>query len=67
MTRIDFHSNVADKLHYACRLIRKARSNSKVVVYHHDLTVLRHLDEACGPSVRPIFYRMSWPMTHWHQ
>lgn len=47
MTRIDFHSNVADKLHYACRLIRKARAaNSKVVIYHHDLTVLRHLDEA---------------------
>ena len=47
MTRIDFHSNVADKLHYACRLIRKARAaNSQVVVYHDDLAVLRHLDEA---------------------
>jgi DNA polymerase-3 subunit chi len=24
MTRIDFHTNIADKLHYACRLARKA-------------------------------------------
>lgn len=26
MTRIDFHSNVADKLNYACRLVRKAHA-----------------------------------------
>lgn len=26
MTRIDFHSNVAEKIHYACRLVRKARA-----------------------------------------
>lgn len=28
MTRIDFHSNVADKIRYTCRLIRKARSQA---------------------------------------
>ena len=33
MTRIDFHSNVPDKIGYACRLIRKARTaNCQVVV-----------------------------------
>lgn len=33
MTRIDFHSNVPDKFHYACRLVRKARAaNSKIVL-----------------------------------
>ncbi|MCX7218374.1 MAG: DNA polymerase III subunit chi, partial [Burkholderiales bacterium] len=26
MTRIDFHSNVADKISYTCRLIRKAHA-----------------------------------------
>lgn len=26
MTRIDFHSNVPEKIHYACRLVRKARA-----------------------------------------
>ncbi|MES2932160.1 MAG: DNA polymerase III subunit chi [Pseudomonadota bacterium] len=28
MTRIDFHSNVPDKIAYACRLVRKARARS---------------------------------------
>ena len=47
MTRIDFHSNVADKLNYACRLIRKAHAaNCKMVVYHHDRTYLQRLDQA---------------------
>jgi len=47
MTKIDFHSNVADKLHYAYRLIRKAyAANCKMTVYHHDMHFLRQLDEA---------------------
>ena len=29
MTRIDFHSNVADKIRYTCRLVRKARNQAK--------------------------------------
>jgi DNA polymerase-3 subunit chi len=33
MTRIDFHTNIADKLGYACRLARKAyASRAKVVL-----------------------------------
>ncbi len=47
MTRIDFHSNVADKLNYVCRLIRKAHAaNCKMVVYHHDRAYLQRLNEA---------------------
>lgn len=45
--RIDFHSNVADKINYTCRLIRKARAaNCKMVVYHRDAAQLQRLDEA---------------------
>lgn len=47
MTRIDFHSNVADKIGYACRLVRKARAaNFQVVLYADDHAQLRLLDEA---------------------
>ena len=46
-TRIDFHSNVADKLNYACRLIRKARAaNCKVIVYHPVQQELQRIDAA---------------------
>ncbi|MBC3862620.1 DNA polymerase III subunit chi [Undibacterium jejuense] len=46
-TRIDFHSNVADKLNYTCRLIRKARAaNCKIVVFHPDRQVLQSIDTA---------------------
>lgn len=47
MTRIDFHSNVPDKVAYACRLTRKARAaNCKVVIYSTDRQILAALDEA---------------------
>jgi DNA polymerase-3 subunit chi len=47
MTRIDFHSNVPDKIAYACRLVRKARSqNLQVVMLAADAEQLRRLDEA---------------------
>ncbi|WP_295755959.1 DNA polymerase III subunit chi [Undibacterium sp.] len=47
MTRIDFHSNVADKISYTCRLIRKAHAaNCKVVVFDDDQVQLSKLDEA---------------------
>ena len=46
MTRIDFHSNVPDKLAYACRLVRKARSqNLRVVMMAADAAQLQRLDE----------------------
>lgn len=45
--RIDFHSNVADKFHYACRLIRKAHAaDCRMVVFHHDRPYLQRLNEA---------------------
>lgn len=47
MTRIDFHSDVPDKVAYACRLVRKARAaNCNVVVLTTDGRQLSALDEA---------------------
>lgn len=47
MTRIDFHTNVPDKIAYACRLVRKARSaRHKVVLMTDDETQLAELDAA---------------------
>lgn len=47
MTRIDFHSNVPDKIAYACRLTRKARAaNCQVVLLANDRQVLTALDQA---------------------
>lgn len=47
MTRIDFHSKVPDKIGYACRLVRKARSaDMKVVMFAADGAQLAALDEA---------------------
>ena len=38
MTRIDFHTNIPDKLSYACRLARKAYgARAKVVVLTESL------------------------------
>jgi DNA polymerase-3 subunit chi len=46
MTRIDFHSNVPDKIAYACRLTRKARSaDCKIVILAKDAQQLAVLDE----------------------
>ena len=47
MTRIDFHSNVPDKISYACRLVRKARAaNCHIVLLAQDRNDLASLDEA---------------------
>jgi DNA polymerase III subunit chi len=47
MTQIDFHTDIPDKLHYTCRLIRKARQKDvKIVVYHDDANALQELDQA---------------------
>lgn len=47
MTRIDFYSNVPDKLAYACRLVRKARAaDCSVVLLTRDRNELARLDEA---------------------
>lgn len=47
MTRIDFYSNVPDKILYACRLVRKARAaNCRLVLFAQDQTQLAKIDEA---------------------
>lgn len=47
MTRIDFHTNIADKLSYACRLTRKAYgAGAKLVLLTEDAAHAARLDEA---------------------
>lgn len=47
MTRIDFHSNVPDKIVYACRLTRKARAaDFRVVLLAGNRQDLMTLDQA---------------------
>lgn len=47
MSRVDFHSNVPDKLAYACRLARKAyMAGNKVVVLAQDSAQLDALNSA---------------------
>jgi len=46
MTRIDFHFNAPDKLHYACRIVRKAHAAGQpVVVYCSDTERLHQFDQ----------------------
>ncbi|MES2261917.1 MAG: DNA polymerase III subunit chi [Pseudomonadota bacterium] len=47
MTRIDFHSNVPDKIAYACRLVRKAyAARNRIVLLADDAAQLAELDAA---------------------
>lgn len=47
MTRIDFRSNVPDKIGYACRLVRKARAaDCRVVLLAADQAELMTLDQS---------------------
>ena len=47
MTRIDFHTNIADKLSYACRLTRKAYgAGGTLVLLTEDALHAASLDEA---------------------
>jgi len=47
MTRIDFHSNVPQKIAYVCRLVRKARgAGSRIVLRVADRRELQQLDQA---------------------
>lgn len=47
MTRIDFHTNIADKLTYACRLARKAyATRATVVLLAEDAEQAAQLNEA---------------------
>ncbi|MEN3274842.1 MAG: polymerase subunit chi [Massilia sp.] len=47
MTRIDFHTNISDKLAYACRLARKAyAAKAKVVLLAEDAAQAAMLNDA---------------------
>ncbi|MES2743659.1 MAG: DNA polymerase III subunit chi [Pseudomonadota bacterium] len=47
MTRIDFHTNVPDKVAYACRLTRKAYlAHNRIVLLAQDAAQLAELDRA---------------------
>jgi DNA polymerase-3 subunit chi len=47
MTRIDFHSNVPNKIAYCCRLVRKARAaNCRIVLLTQNRSELAQLDQA---------------------
>jgi DNA polymerase-3 subunit chi len=47
MTRIDFHTNIVDKLSYACRLTRKAYgAGGKLVLLTEDAAQAASLNEA---------------------
>lgn len=47
MTRIDFHTNVPDKIAYACRLVRKAyAARNRIVLMTDDAGQLAALDQA---------------------
>ena len=56
MTRIDFHSNVPDKMSYACRLVRKAHAaQCRVVLLTGDKDSLAALDTALWTFSEPDF------------
>ncbi len=49
MTKIEFRTDIADKITYTCRWVRKALSMSpapKIVLFARDRTLLARLDEA---------------------
>lgn len=49
MTRIDFHTSVADRVDYTCRLVRKARAqraDSHIVILAPDRRMLEVIDQA---------------------
>lgn len=47
MTRVDFHSQVSDKIHYTCRLIRKARAaNCQILVLSQNAEQAQTLNQA---------------------
>ncbi|MFT5644563.1 MAG: DNA polymerase-3 subunit chi [Janthinobacterium sp.] len=56
MTRIDFHTNVADKIAYACRLVRKAhQARNQIVLMTQDAAQCALLDQALWTFSAPDF------------
>jgi DNA polymerase-3 subunit chi len=47
MLRVDFHTQVADKINYTCRLVRKARAaNCRIIILNQGREQSLHLDQA---------------------
>ena len=68
MSRVDFHSNVPDKLAYACRLARKAyMAGNKVVVLAQDSAQLDALNTAMWTFPPRISCPMCWPAIRWRR
>ncbi len=45
MTDVEFHTRVPDRLHYACRLLRKAAASTSRVLVTADAQTLEELDQ----------------------
>jgi DNA polymerase III subunit chi len=55
MTEIEFHVNVQDKLHYSCRLLRKAHRSGTKVVVTAEPALLAQLDQLLWTFSGPDF------------
>lgn len=55
MTRVEFHSQVPDRLQYACRLLRKAAASSAQVLVIADEDSLLRLDQLLWTFSGPDF------------
>jgi DNA polymerase III subunit chi len=56
MTRIDFHTDVADKITYCCSLVRKAHArHARLIVLAGDRDELATLDQALWTFSEPDF------------
>ena len=55
MTEVTFHFNVPDKVHYACRLLRKAQAGGARLAVLADADTLRALDVALWTFSAPDF------------
>ena len=52
MARIDFHSNVADKLLYCCRLSRKILASADSTGQHRTIVIVGNLKELQDLDIR---------------
>lgn len=59
---VEFHSGVADKLGYACRLLRKAQAQGARVVVTGDAETLRELDQRLW-TFEPLSFVAHVPLT----
>ena len=56
MTRIDFHSNIGDRIAYACRLVRKARTGGhRIILLTRDGAERNAIDQSLWIFSAPDF------------